>query len=111
MMKDNKKTGTKKLTSFRIIVFGFAAVILIGALLLMTPFASKSGQPTDFLTALFTSTSAVCVTGLVVVDTGTYWSLFGRVVIISLIQIGGIGVVTVAAAISLAAGRRIGLMQ
>lgn len=86
-------------------------VILVGALLLMLPAATRSGEGTPFLDALFTSTSAVCVTGLIVHDTATYWSTFGQVVIISLIQIGGMGVVTVAAALAIISGRKIGLMQ
>ena len=101
----------RRFSSFRIIVFGFAALILLGALILMTPLASASGKWTDFLSALFTSTSAVCVTGLVVLDTGTYWSLFGQVVLLCLIQIGGLGIVTISIAISMAAGKKIGLMQ
>ena len=101
----------RRFSSFRIIVFGFALLILVGALLLMTPLASASGQWTDFLSALFTSTSAVCVTGLVVLDTGTYWSVFGQVILLTLIQIGGLGIVTISLAISIVAGKKIGLMQ
>lgn len=101
----------RHLTSFQIIILLFAAVILAGALLLMLPFASQSGRITPFDEALFTATSAVCVTGLVVQDTATYWSYFGQAVILLLIQIGGLGVVTVASAIALLAGRRISLMQ
>lgn len=101
----------RRFSSFRIIVFGFALLILAGTLLLMTPLASAKGEWTDFLSALFTSTSAVCVTGLVVLDTGTYWSLFGQAVLLILIQIGGLGIVTIALAISIAAGKKIGLMQ
>ena len=101
----------RRLTSFQIIILLFAAVILAGALLLMLPFASQSGRVTPFNETLFTATSAVCVTGLVVQDTATYWSYFGQAVILLLIQIGGLGVVTVASAIALLAGRRISLMQ
>lgn len=102
------KSFTKKpLNSFQIIVLGFAGVILAGALLLMLPIASKSGQATPFLNALFTSTTSVCVTGLIVVDTGTYWSAFGQAVILMLIQIGGMGVVTVAAAVTIVSGARL----
>lgn len=82
----------------RLLSFSFLFLILSGALLLMLPFASQSGQWTDFYTTLFTSTSAVCVTGLVLVDTGTYWSRFGQLVIIMLIQFGGLSIITVAAA-------------
>ena len=101
----------KKLSSFQIIIFGFAGVILLGALLLMLPIASVSGRVTPFDETLFTSTSAVCVTGLVVQDTGSYWSAFGQGVILVLIQIGGLGVITVGAAFALLAGRKISLMQ
>ena len=101
----------KKMTSFQIIILGFLGVILLGALLLMLPIASGHGGATPFLHALFTSTSAVCVTGLVLHDTATYWSLFGQVVILLLIQIGGMGVITVAAAFALISGRKISLMQ
>ena len=79
----------------RIIPVSFIFVIFIGALLLMLPFASASGEKTDFLTALFTATTSICVTGLVVVDTYSHWSLFGQFVILLLIQIGGLGVVAV----------------
>ena len=96
---------------FRIIIFGFLLVILAGSFLLMLPIATKDRVVTSFLDALFTSTSAVCVTGLVIHDTATYWSGFGQLVIILLIQIGGLGVVTVAGAFAILSGRRIGLMQ
>lgn len=101
----------KHLTSFQIIILGFASVICIGAFLLMLPVASISGAVTPFNEALFTATSSVCVTGLVVQDTATYWSLFGQIVILILIQIGGMGVVTVAASIALISGKKISLMQ
>ena len=101
----------RKLSSSQIILFGFAGVILIGTLLLMLPFATNSGQNVSFWDALFTSTSAVCVTGLIVQDTAVYWSGFGQAVILLLIQIGGMGVITVAAAITMASGKKISLMQ
>lgn len=101
----------KKLTSFQIIILGFSGVILLGTILLMLPFSSQSRTVTPFLDALFTATSAVCVTGLVVCDTATYWSLFGQTVILLLIQIGGMGVITVAAAIAIVSGKKISLMQ
>lgn len=107
-----KKSNIKKrLSSFQVILLGFAGVILLGALLLMLPISSVERVITPFNEALFTSTSAVCVTGLVVKDTGSYWSAFGQAVIITLIQIGGLGVVTIAASFSMLAGRRISLMQ
>ncbi len=101
----------KHLTSFQIIILGFAGVILVGAFILMLPISAKGGTVTPFNEALFTSTSAVCVTGLVVQDTATYWSAFGQSVILILIQIGGLGVITVAASFVLLSGRKISLMQ
>ena len=100
-----------RFTSFQIIILGFIAVILIGALLLMLPVSSKAGIITPFNEALFTSTSAVCVTGLVVQDTATYWSWFGQGIILVLIQIGGLGVITIAVLFALLSGRKISLMQ
>ena len=84
----------RHLTSFQVIILGFAGVILFGTLILMLPISSVQGIITPFHKALFTSTSAVCVTGLAVVDTGSYWSAFGQTVIMFLIQIGGLGVIT-----------------
>ena len=100
-----------RFTSFQIIILGFIAVILMGALLLMLPVSSKAGIITPFNEALFTSTSAVCVTGLVVQDTATYWSWFGQGIILVLIQIGGLGVITIAVLFELLSGRKISLMQ
>ena len=100
-----------RFTSFQIIILGFIAIILIGALLLMLPVSSKAGIITPFNEALFTSTSAVCVTGLVVHDTATYWSWFGQGIILILIQIGGLGVITIAVSFALLSGRKISLMQ
>ena len=100
-----------RLSSFQIIISGFVGVILLGALLLMLPVSTKEGCITPFNETLFTATSAVCVTGLVVQDTGSYWSGFGQAVILALIQIGGLGVVTVAASFALLSGRKISLMQ
>lgn len=93
------KIKKEKFTSSQIIILGFAGVIIFGCLLLMLPSASKSGQWTNWSDALFTATSAVCVTGLVVQDTATYWSDFGQFIILLLIQIGGMGVVTIAIAL------------
>lgn len=92
-------------------VLGFGSVILIGALLLMTPLASNSGTSTSFIDCLFTATSAVCVTGLVVVDTSLHWSVFGKIVIILLIQIGGLGFMSISAAIAIVFKRKINLRQ
>lgn len=101
----------KRLTSSQLIILGFMSVILLGALLLMLPVSVNSAEPASFSDALFTSVSAVCVTGLVVHDTAVYWSQFGQLVIMLLIQIGGMGVITVAASFALVSGRRISLMQ
>ncbi len=87
------------------------AVILLGSLLLMLPFSTRQAGGASFQDALFTATSSVCVTGLVVRDTATYWSGFGQAVILLLIQVGGMGVITVAVLFSIASGRKIGLMQ
>lgn len=112
--KKMQATGKKRhrhITSFQVIIFGFFSVILLGSFLLMLPWATQDGQGTSFGDALFTATSAVCVTGLVLHDTATYWTVFGQAIILFLIQIGGMGVVTVAVAIVSASGRKIGLMQ
>ncbi len=101
----------KHLTSFQIIIIGFTSVILFGAILLMLPVSAKDGSITPFNEALFTSTSAVCVTGLVVNDTASYWSGFGQAVILTLIQIGGMGVITIGAAIAVLSGKKLSLMQ
>ena len=106
-----KLSKKKHLTSFQLIILGFAGVILLGTVLLMLPVSSSERVPTPFHEALFTATSAVCVTGLVVKDTGSYWSLAGQTMILALIQIGGLGVVTVAASVSLLSGKKISLMQ
>ena len=95
----------------QIIVLVFLAVILFGAALLTLPAASKTGQPSGFLTALFTATSATCVTGLIVVDTGVYWSGFGQTVILIMIQIGGLGFMTIASIFFFALRQKIGLKQ
>ena len=94
-----------------LLVYGFAIVIALGTLLLALPISSKSGDFTSFVNALFTSTSAVCVTGLVVVDTADYWSSFGQAVILVLIQIGGFGFMTSATLFLLIMVRRIGLRE
>lgn len=101
----------KRLTSFQMIILGFAGVILAGTFLLMLPISAKSGRFTPFHEALFTATSAVCVTGLVVQDTATYWSGFGQSILLLLIQIGGLGVITVAVSFALLSGKKISLMQ
>ena len=97
--------------SLRIIILGFLGVVLLGTLLLSLPISSKSGQWTSFEDALFTSTSAVCVTGLIVKDTATYWSYFGQGVILTLIQIGGLGVISMAMLFVTVSGRKVSLFQ
>ena len=106
-----KSYKKKHMTSFQLIIMGFAGVILLGTVLLMLPFSSAEKVITPFHEALFTATSAVCVTGLVVKDTGSYWSLAGQTIILALIQTGGLGVVTVAASVSILSGNKISLMQ
>ncbi len=101
----------RQLSAFRVIILGFMAIILIGSILLTLPFATRDGNGASFSDALFTSTSATCVTGLIVQDTATYWSLFGQIVIITLIQIGGLGVVTTASVIALISGKKIGFVS
>ena len=103
--------GNYRITTFQIIALGFVLMILLGTLLLMLPVSSRPQTEVSFSDCLFTATSAVCVTGLVVQDTVTCWSAFGQAVILFLIQIGGMGVVTAALTLSYVSGRRIGLMQ
>ena len=103
--------GQFRITTFQIIAFSFLFLILTGTLLLMLPVSSRAAGPAGFSDCLFTATSAVCVTGLVVRDTVTVWSPFGQAVILFLIQIGGMGVVTAAVSIAFISGRKIGLMQ
>lgn len=105
------KLRKKQITPAQIIILGFALLILTGALLLMLPFSTSIPGGASFLDALFTTTSATCVTGLVVHDTALYWSQFGQLVILLLIQIGGMGVVTVAVAVFIFSGKKISLKQ
>lgn len=98
-----------RLTHTQWIAVGFLVIILCGTLLLMLPAASRSGNRTDVLSALFTATSATCVTGLVVVDTYQHWSLFGQIVILLMIQVGGLGFVTIGVRVLLMMGRKISL--
>lgn len=118
-MKQNETPGfiklnrgtmlTKRLHPTQILVGGFLAVILIGSILLSLPISSASGSYTSFEDALFTATSAVCVTGLVVVNTAAHWSLFGKIVILICIQIGGLGFMSLVSMIFVALGKRITL--
>ncbi len=101
----------RNLSPTRVVILGFLALILLGAALLMLPCATRPGQETSWLCALFTSTSATCVTGLVVVDTYTHWSPFGQAVILVLIQCGGIGFMSLAAIFSFLLRRTITLRE
>jgi len=95
----------------QMMVAGFGFLILLGAVLLTSPLSSANGTSTSFIDALFTATSAVCVTGLVVVDTSIHWSIFGKVVIILLIQVGGLGFMTLGTLVALIFGKKINLRQ
>ncbi len=101
----------RRLSPAQIVVLGFAGVILLGALLLMLPFATRDGQGAPFLTSLFTAASASCVTGLTLMDLYAYYTLFGQAVLLALIQVGGLGIVTMAIAMVTISRRRIGLQQ
>ncbi|MEG0755878.1 MAG: potassium transporter TrkG, partial [Oscillospiraceae bacterium] len=101
----------RHLNPTRIVVGSFAAIIILGALLLTLPIASKSGQSAGFFTGLFTATSATCVTGLILVDTFTQWTVFGQAVILCMIQMGGLGFMTVITLVSFVLHRRIGLSE
>ena len=101
----------RSLNATRIVAGSFAAIILIGALLLTLPIASRDGQSAGFFTGLFTATSSTCVTGLILVDTWTQWTLFGQAVILTMIQLGGLGFMTVITLVSFALHRRIGLSE
>ncbi|MDD3251501.1 MAG: potassium transporter TrkG [Lachnospiraceae bacterium] len=99
------------LTQTQFIAYGFIGIILTGTLLLMLPFSSRNGEVSPFINCLFTATSASCVTGLVVYDTWTHWSLFGQLVILTLIQIGGLGFITIGVFLSMILRRKIGLKE
>ncbi len=99
---------TKHISPARTLVLGFAIIIVVGALLLCMPFSSQSGTFTPFFDCLFTSTSATCVTGLAVVDTYTHWSMIGQVIIALLIQVGGLGFVTIITFFNIIAGKKLG---
>lgn len=111
MIRKKQNITKKNMTSFQVIIVSFFCLILLGTLLLMLPISSRQRCMTSFPDAMFTAVSATCVTGLVVKDTATYWSLFGQAVILMLIQIGGMGVITIGLAIMRASGRKIGLWQ
>lgn len=108
-MREIKKKVLNQFSSARIILLGFIIMIFLGASILTLPVSSRSGEFTPFIDALFTATSASCVTGLIVYDTATHWSLFGKIIIIAMIQCGGLGVVTMITVFTLVAGKKIGL--
>ena len=101
----------RALNPTRVVAVSFAAIIALGTILLMQPIASRSGQSAGVLTSLFTATSSTCVTGLVVADTATQWSMFGQAVILAMIQMGGLGFITIMTFFSVAAHRKIGLSE
>ena len=107
-MFEQQRQRKAKLSSLQIIALGFFLIILAGTGLLMLPVSTQAPGGASFGDALFTATSATCVTGLVVRDTGTYWSTFGQVVIIALIQVGGLGFMTIATLFMLLLRRRLG---
>jgi trk system potassium uptake protein TrkH len=110
-MKYEKKSQRIFFTHARKIALGFFLIIIVGTLLLMLPISSRSGEWTSLVNALFTATSATCVTGLVVFDTYQYWSIFGQLIIIVLIQIGGLGFITFGVGFSMFLKRKIGLAR
>lgn len=110
MEEEKKKKGFFD-NPTRVIVSSFALLILIGTVLLMLPISSKSGQFTGLVDAMFTATSATCVTGLIVFDTYQYWNLFGQVVILALIQLGGLGLVTLTTFFNIAIGKKLGFKR
>ena len=111
LLKTAMKKRRLRFSATQIIAIGFAAIILLGAGLLALPAASRSGVSCGFFPALFTATSATCVTGLVLYDTFTQWSAFGQVVIITLIEIGGLGFMSAAATFVFLLRRKVGLRQ
>ena len=108
-MREIKRKVLKQFSSARIILFGFIIMIFLGASILSLPISSRSGEFTPFIDALFTATSASCVTGLIVYDTATHWSVFGKIIIIAMIQCGGLGVVTMLTVFTQVTGKKIGL--
>ncbi len=112
-MRDARPGGSRSLIDHpaRYVVAGFVVVISVGTVLLLLPFSTRDGASTAVLDALFTATSAVCVTGLVVVDTGAHWSGFGQVVVLGLIELGGLGYMTVTSLIVMLLSKRLGLRR
>lgn len=110
-MKIKNPFGKQSTSAFQTIIVSFLCIILVGTLLLLLPFATKEGNTTTFSDALFTSVSATCVTGLIVKDTATHWTVFGQAVILMLIQIGGMGVITISVGLVGLTGKKIGLRE
>ena len=106
---DIERRKKRHVTSFQIIIIGFLAVILLGSLILMLPAAARTGKSTNFLDALFTATSAVCVTGLIAIDTADHFTVFGQAMVALLIQIGGLGVTSVGVGLIIAAGKKVSI--
>lgn len=115
IIKDSRGENRKKRSFFsqplRVICLSFALVILVGTILLCLPISSKSREVTPLVNSLFTATSATCVTGLITYDTFTHWSRFGQIVIILLIQVGGLGLVTFSTFFTVIAGKKLGLRE
>ena len=111
MFKVFKKLDKIFMNPPRVLAIGFAGLILFGAFLLNLPMASQDGQSIGFINALFTAASSICVTGLVVVNTAYHWTLFGQIVIISLIQMGGLGFMTMATIVALIIGKKISIKE
>jgi trk system potassium uptake protein TrkH len=109
-MKD-KGDNKFKIGSAKLIPLSFLGAIIVGTLLLMLPISTAPGETTDIITALFTSTTSICVTGLVVVDTFSHWSLFGKIIILIMIQLGGLGIVSVTSVIMLLVNKKFSLEQ
>lgn len=110
-MKIKNPFGKQSTSAFQTIIVSFLCIILVGTLLLLLPFATKEGNITTFSDALFTSVSATCVTGLTVKDTATHWTVFGQAVILLLVQIGGMGVITISVGLVGLTGKKIGLRE
>ncbi len=102
------KKATRRMSPAKTLALGFAGIILLGAVLLCLPISSKSSEFTPFFDCLFTATSATCVTGLIIYDTFSHWNMFGQIVIALLIQVGGLGFVTIITFFNIAAGRKLG---
>ncbi len=113
MLSDSKSTFIEMISDNPpvLVMLTFFLAVFIGALLLMLPVATSFGKETSLLGALFTSTSATCVTGLIVYDTGTHFSIFGQIIILSLIQIGGLGIMTISSAFAIILGQKMSLKR